>query len=119
MAVVSGGNVDFNPWEIRYAAAAISGPTTVSPNLDLISLEAKKDVYFGGTDYVAGQVVINGTGKLAYVRVYEQKSGLFVAGGWTDASGNFSFPNLRSDLSYNVIAFDFVGGEQAYVYDRV
>lgn len=119
MTTVSNGVLTNAQPLYRYNAAAVSGPPVYNVVRLTKDKNYKKDVYFGGADYVAGVVTINDVPRLAYVRVHDQKTGLLIAGGWTDNVGAFRINNLRSDLTYYAVAIDAITGEQAVIVDRI
>lgn len=82
-------------------------------------LHAGDKQYYGGTDYAAGVVKINGVAKLAFVRLYDQTTGILVAQKWTDRIGVFRFDNIAVDRKYFAVAFDPVTGEKAEIFDQL
>lgn len=120
MAVISNpALLPFGAGHIRNTTGAVAGPSRVRTDSGLPGTGLRKDLYFGGADYIAGVVTINDVPRLAYVRIHDQKTGLLIAGGLTDNSGNFRFNNLRSDLTYYAVAIDAITGEQAVIFDRI
>jgi hypothetical protein len=45
------------------------------------------------------------------VRLYDETTGLLIEEKWANADGTYSFPDLRTDLPFTVIAVDHL---QAY-----
>lgn len=115
MASYTGGQ--FAGGVFRNAVAANSGPPVGF--YKGVPLIRSADIYFGGGDYVAGVVEINGVPRLAKVALHAQESGLMVKGGWTDAAGAFRFEGLSPTLKFYIVAFDPLTGEQAVVFDRI
>ena len=115
MAIVSPGRV-INNYTRSNAGAS---PPGHAPRLVVSQFRRTPDFNFGGTDYVAGVVEINGVPSFAKLRLHDTASGLPVDGGWTDKSGAFRFERLSPTLKFYVVAFDPVTGEQAVVFDRI
>lgn len=119
MATLSPGRL-VGPFDdqIRYAAAAVAGPPVARREAGMLE-PIRRDMQFGGGDYVAGTVRIEGVPARAYVSVYETRTKLLVAGGWTEVDGTFRFDGLSSTMTFFAIAFDPVSGERAVIYDRI
>jgi hypothetical protein len=69
-----------------------------------------RDFQYGGNGRVSGTTKIKGTPNTPVsrrVRLYEDRSGYLVSEQWSHAdTGDYSFDNIRTDLSYTVIAYD-------------
>lgn len=115
MADYSGGH--FANVLARNNVAANSGPpvgkVTRAPFIQ------GPDTVYGGGDYLAGTTTLNNTPQRAFLRVYEQASGVQAFGGWSDAQGAFRFNRVSLNLKFFIVAFDPVTGEQAVIFDRI
>lgn len=53
------------------------------------------------------------------VRLYEERSGRFIKGTFSDADGNYAFSEIRGDRPYTVVAFDHTDTYRAVVADKL
>lgn len=79
------------------------------------------DAWHGGKGVISGTVKESGSPAapvVRRVRLYRKVDGLLVRETWSDAAGNYSFPNIAVQLYY-VLSFDHLGNYNAVVKDSI
>lgn len=118
---------EFDPAPIR---GSRQQPVAISEYVPLdggISLFAPQqlviDVEDGGAFKIVGtvkEVALPANLPLARrVRLYEERSGRFIKGTFSDAAGNYEFAEIRGDRPYTVVAFDHTDTYRAVVADKL
>ncbi|MGH8436113.1 MAG: DUF2341 domain-containing protein [Pseudomonas sp.] len=78
-----------------------------------------KDVAWGGSGTVAGQVTVNNLPAQRRVALIELASMTTIRAAWSDASGNYSIPGVDATKSYLVVGRDYTKTYNAVVQDNI
>ncbi|MBF6987261.1 DUF2341 domain-containing protein [Cupriavidus sp. IK-TO18] len=78
-----------------------------------------RDVTWGGTASVSGQVTVNNIAAQRRVHLVDLKSLTVIRAAWSDASGNYSFPNIDGSRKYLVLGRDYTQTYNAVVQDNI
>jgi hypothetical protein len=85
--------------------------------------DAYWDAVDGGSGFIAGTTKEKSTPSNVplsrRVRLFHEESGRLIRERWSDASGNYTFPELKKNTRYTVVAHDHTEAYRAVVADRV
>ncbi len=80
---------------------------------------ARLDVIDGGTTDITGTVQIEGAPAARRVRLFEAQSGRLLRETFSSPTGQYVFPNMRSDIEYVLLADDHQRVYNAVVADKI
>lgn len=83
-----------------------------------------KTGWYSGAGKISGTVKEHGASVDApvhrKVRLFDERSGFFIDETWSDpVTGNYVFTQLRVDIAYTVISYDYTKAFRAVVADRL
>ena len=83
-----------------------------------------RDQTFGGLYMLSGTVKQLATPSnlplYRHVRLFDERTGIFIDSTWSDAvTGAYAFTNIKGNVRYTVVAFDYPHGFRAVVADNI
>lgn len=85
----------------------------------LTSVIRRLDQIDGGTTDITGAVQIEGSPAARRVRLFEAQSGRLLRETFSSPTGQYIFPNMRSDVEYILLADDHTRVYNAVVADKI